>query len=65
MPTSAHNVITASQHMVGTAVLAQSGPRRLSPVLIAFGFDGSRQKHAVTLFPGCVSNGTGTASAHG
>lgn len=37
VPTSAHNVITASQHMVGTAVLTQLGPRRFSPVLIAFG----------------------------
>lgn len=65
LPTSAHNVITASQLVVGMAVLTQSGPGRLSPVLIAFGFDGSCQKLAMTLFPGFVSSGTGTASAHG
>lgn len=65
MPTSTHNVITASQHTVRTAVLAQPGPIRLSPVLITFAFDGSRHKHAMTLFSGFVSNGMGAASAHG
>lgn len=64
MPASAHNVITARQHIAGVAALTELGLRRVFPVLIAFGFDGPFQKHAMTLLPGFVSSGTRTASAH-